>query len=211
MHGTRFKSSAGLVMTCAFFIGIASLTSVQAKGDKNVKEQTSKQETKANAKDSKDQGNQGNSNQGNSNQGQNQNDNQSQNSNSGNHNGQDTHGANNSPGDDGQDQGGNNHDGVDQHDGHSTYDHPYLDVWRHRIGTRYEDYRNLRLKILRRIFASLRHDKDDEDRDGHGKDHDKVTICHKGHTITVSRSALHAHLAHGDSLGSCEVTPKKNR
>lgn len=35
----------------------------------------------------------------------------------------------------------------------------------------------------------------------------KVTICHKGHvTITVSVNALDAHLAHGDSIGSCQVT-----
>jgi hypothetical protein len=31
----------------------------------------------------------------------------------------------------------------------------------------------------------------------------KVTICHKGHTITISRSALPAHLAHGDFVGVC--------
>ncbi len=31
----------------------------------------------------------------------------------------------------------------------------------------------------------------------------KVTICHKGHTITISRSALPAHLAHGDTVGPC--------
>ncbi|MBA3735477.1 MAG: hypothetical protein H0W90_09835 [Actinobacteria bacterium] len=31
----------------------------------------------------------------------------------------------------------------------------------------------------------------------------KVTICHKGHTITISRSALPAHLRHGDTIGPC--------
>ena len=31
----------------------------------------------------------------------------------------------------------------------------------------------------------------------------KVTICHKGHTITVSQSALPAHLRHGDTVGPC--------
>lgn len=30
-----------------------------------------------------------------------------------------------------------------------------------------------------------------------------VTICHKGNTITVSQSAVNAHLNHGDVLGSC--------
>ena len=38
---------------------------------------------------------------------------------------------------------------------------------------------------------------------------DKVTICHKPnsknpHTITISRSALQAHLDHGDTIGPCE-------
>jgi hypothetical protein len=42
-----------------------------------------------------------------------------------------------------------------------------------------------------------------EDEAGH-----KVTICHKPggknpHTITVARSALPAHLGHGDTLGPC--------
>ncbi len=36
---------------------------------------------------------------------------------------------------------------------------------------------------------------------------DKVTICHRtgsgSVTITVSRSALPAHLAHGDTMGAC--------
>ena len=31
----------------------------------------------------------------------------------------------------------------------------------------------------------------------------KITICHKGHTIRISRSALPAHLAHGDTIGAC--------
>ena len=35
---------------------------------------------------------------------------------------------------------------------------------------------------------------------------DKVTICHRGHTITVAEPALQAHLAHGDAIGPCEVT-----
>jgi hypothetical protein len=40
---------------------------------------------------------------------------------------------------------------------------------------------------------------------------DKVTICHKGHTISISRNALDAHLAHGDTIGSCEITPTKRQ
>ena len=34
----------------------------------------------------------------------------------------------------------------------------------------------------------------------------KVTICHKGITITISKEALDAHLRHGDTIGSCVVT-----
>jgi len=37
----------------------------------------------------------------------------------------------------------------------------------------------------------------------------KVTICHKGHTISVSQSALQSHLAHGDCLGPCETSTTK--
>jgi hypothetical protein len=34
---------------------------------------------------------------------------------------------------------------------------------------------------------------------------EKVTICHNGHTITISQSALPAHLRHGDTIGPCGV------
>ena len=33
---------------------------------------------------------------------------------------------------------------------------------------------------------------------------DKITLCHKGVTITVGPAAMPAHLAHGDTLGDCE-------
>lgn len=56
--------------------------------------------------------------------------------------------------------------------------------------------------------------KDDKDKGGckpKGSSSDKVTICHKskckkggGVTINVSSSAKAAHLAHGDTLGSCD-------
>jgi hypothetical protein len=36
-----------------------------------------------------------------------------------------------------------------------------------------------------------------------GAGHEKYTICHKGHEISVAASAVPAHLAHGDSQGSC--------
>jgi hypothetical protein len=32
---------------------------------------------------------------------------------------------------------------------------------------------------------------------------EKVLVCHKGHTISVSPSAVPAHLRHGDTLGPC--------
>jgi hypothetical protein len=38
---------------------------------------------------------------------------------------------------------------------------------------------------------------------GNGKGQEKVTICHKGHTITVGAPAVKAHLKHGDSIGPC--------
>jgi hypothetical protein len=31
----------------------------------------------------------------------------------------------------------------------------------------------------------------------------KIPVCHKGHTIVVSKNALRAHLAHGDCIGEC--------
>jgi len=31
----------------------------------------------------------------------------------------------------------------------------------------------------------------------------KVQVCHNGHTITISQSALKAHLKHHDTLGPC--------
>jgi hypothetical protein len=34
-------------------------------------------------------------------------------------------------------------------------------------------------------------------------DGEKVTICHKGNTISVGVSAWPAHMAHGDTLGAC--------
>ena len=42
---------------------------------------------------------------------------------------------------------------------------------------------------------------------GKNKKGKKVTICHWGKTITVSKSAQKAHLAHGDTLGRCPSGP----
>lgn len=38
---------------------------------------------------------------------------------------------------------------------------------------------------------------------GGGDGRDKVIVCHNGQTIEIARDALDAHLAHGDTLGSC--------
>jgi hypothetical protein len=59
-----------------------------------------------------------------------------------------------------------------------------------------------------------------KDKDGTDKDHDdddancKVTICHvppgnpsNEHSIRVGKSALRAHIEHGDYLGSCDAPP----
>jgi hypothetical protein len=40
---------------------------------------------------------------------------------------------------------------------------------------------------------------------GKGKGREKVTLCHKGHTITVGKPAVPAHLRHGDTLGPCHA------
>lgn len=42
---------------------------------------------------------------------------------------------------------------------------------------------------------------DEEDED----DSKKVKVCHNGHTIVISKSALPAHLAHGDTEGPCDA------
>ena len=39
----------------------------------------------------------------------------------------------------------------------------------------------------------------------------KVTICHKGKTIKVSRHAVRAHLRHGDTLGPCSKVKAKHK
>jgi coenzyme PQQ synthesis protein D (PqqD) len=42
---------------------------------------------------------------------------------------------------------------------------------------------------------------------GSARAHDaKVQVCHRGRTIWVSKEALPAHLAHGDTLGPCGAT-----
>jgi len=42
---------------------------------------------------------------------------------------------------------------------------------------------------------------EDDEEDDNGNE--KITICHKGHTITISINALQAHLNHGDYIGEC--------
>jgi hypothetical protein len=46
--------------------------------------------------------------------------------------------------------------------------------------------------------------------DGRGKGKNKkgkVTFCHKGQTITVSKSAVKGHKKHGDTAGPCPLSP----
>ena len=38
-----------------------------------------------------------------------------------------------------------------------------------------------------------------------GNKNDKVTVCHNGHDICISENAVPAHLAHGCSVGSCNL------
>jgi hypothetical protein len=37
----------------------------------------------------------------------------------------------------------------------------------------------------------------------------KVTLCHKGNTLTVAQPAAAAHYAHGDTPGPCPASPAK--
>lgn len=42
---------------------------------------------------------------------------------------------------------------------------------------------------------------------GGGGTRTKVTICHDGNTITVAKSAVAAHINHGDTNGACVTAP----
>ncbi|TLS68312.1 hypothetical protein FEF65_04795 [Mariprofundus erugo] len=42
-----------------------------------------------------------------------------------------------------------------------------------------------------------------ETKDSSSSGNDKATICHNGHSITISTSAVSAHMAHGDQMGTC--------
>ena len=44
---------------------------------------------------------------------------------------------------------------------------------------------------------------DDNDHDDDNGGNGRVTICHKGRTLTISESGLNGHLGHGDTLGHC--------
>ena len=46
---------------------------------------------------------------------------------------------------------------------------------------------------------------------GRGGQGNLVAICHNCRVIFVSPRAVQAHLAHGDTLGACQVTPCQNR
>lgn len=66
------------------------------------------------------------------------------------------------------------------------------------------------LKKLNELFGKAKHENDDDedgDDDGeqgnHGNGTTKMTICHKGQTITVGAPAVSAHVKHGDTTGAC--------
>ncbi len=65
-------------------------------------------------------------------------------------------------------------------------------------------------KTLKKLNELLREqdedDDDDEDDDHRGKGREKVTICHKGRTITVAMPSVFAHLKHGDTRNACGTT-----
>lgn len=44
---------------------------------------------------------------------------------------------------------------------------------------------------------------DEHDDDGDSGGNGRVTICHKGNTLTISQSGLNGHLGHGDTVGAC--------
>ena len=50
-------------------------------------------------------------------------------------------------------------------------------------------------------------EKDKDDKDNSGVAGQKVTICHKGETISVSVAAQPAHENHGDLIGDCVDDP----
>lgn len=56
------------------------------------------------------------------------------------------------------------------------------------------------------LFSNVAVPGEDDD----GEKPEKVTICHKGRTITISKSALNAHLNHGDVEGSCDEADPDN-
>jgi len=39
----------------------------------------------------------------------------------------------------------------------------------------------------------------------------KVTLCHKGQTIEVDEKSAEKHVAHGDTLGPCQISPSQNK
>ena len=64
---------------------------------------------------------------------------------------------------------------------------------------------NGQIIITQIIVLNVKNDDGDEDTSGN---EEKVLVCHKpdkkgGHTISISESAVPAHLAHGDILGPC--------
>lgn len=59
------------------------------------------------------------------------------------------------------------------------------------------------LKKLNEIFGKIAADLDLGVPGDHGNGTTKLTICHKGQTITVGAPAVQAHVKHGDTTGAC--------
>ena len=55
------------------------------------------------------------------------------------------------------------------------------------------------IELLEAILDADEDVSDEDDDSGN----EKITICHKGHSITISINALQAHLNHGDYIGEC--------
>jgi hypothetical protein len=55
------------------------------------------------------------------------------------------------------------------------------------------------------VLIKIHFDSDDDDDDDDGSGGEKVTVCHKDkNTLSIDRSALNAHLNHGDVEGPCK-------
>ncbi|MEX0854558.1 MAG: LamG-like jellyroll fold domain-containing protein, partial [Nitrosopumilaceae archaeon] len=89
-----------------------------------------------------------------------------------------------------------------------------LDIAENQIGLRFQNINIPQGSIITKAYIQFTTENDnenDDEEDGNDdKDNDKVKVCHippgnpgNAHTIKISKSALAAHLAHGDTKGAC--------